>query len=1532
MYVYVSENCRKEAKIFGLEAKIDKIAKQIERLDYHGFTTQVEKFEHPFYVKKQVAYNYRLLVKVVDLDIEGKHHQVAVLFKIFNRSNKGYDDFYYHVERQGNILYNQQNIDGKLHHYIKNISQKKDIKNTKVMNQDDCFGYFLQIKTDLLQLSGLIASDQYYQEDSTWYYGLRPYLSDEELQKVFAMIQDSLERIKSGQLLLSDGNVFFDIETFRLSAFGHKGSDYFRILPQEVLDDKWRWQKLQALSLPIYFNHFQQHILNVLFTQKESFPLIVNTPSNHGKTSLSAILAIHFLSQANWQNHGVLPCLLLCSANHKETIKQQMMHYVSYYHQYINPDLTMSVSELKDLIEACCHDMTSYIYQHGDEAYEQFNFDKVIDFDKFSELWQSSSLPLKNQYSHYPVSLIWYVIYHLIKGKQGVIDINKDLLPYHLSDEDYSLIYQHIYKGWYELLQKEGFWDLQDLVAYANQKNHHRNYASLIIDDAQEYTKLDMMFLLKQCYWHHHKDFINQAPLLFFGSDDGKSYYYQNWHQTLTAHLHEMLDNIKEGAVLQPTVIEYQPDFLNPLRSSINVWRQKLALSQTALLDNTDILKQNQKVYFVDIDNHQMLHALFGKKNIPIIIRKSRQTAEWYLMNDASTGRIFKYTTPSEGDIQFLALEDVAQKYQHSALFGFFDDDLSLLCQEGQINAWDLLQKIHVDDVLKDIQEVLNNTLSDVFIVGKSFEYETWQTLFGDNEQSFIQKATIDDINPNFIYHQQESYAVNKESSQEALFKKAEWLFNHAYYEPCMKTLMSIAHHHNKDYNRYFEFAHSEGQKAFTLYHLWKYKSKTALFSYVNYFKDNLPKDFIGNCYLIQLLSYEGINIPKTQAFNSIFAKYALQYYDADWSEYWHILLDDFMGRLADFHLTEQESNSLVNHLLKLLPKKTPHIHHYLAEYYYQIGDNSQAFDYWRLSKAHQELQEMPMAYYKLVPEYVNDWQEKLLAYIELDDLGATMSTLSTHDLNELQLSYWDKILPYLDDVEELQTVILALLPDIHNPDILQRIYDYCTDEEDVSGEFENRLQRLLTVQACFEGNWQYIKSRIDFYKPADMSEMMDKLSQAFSVQKNNSARQIKGSSGIQRLALPFDKPQNELVDIIYALCLNDQLISYQEDVKHEYHEDIKAVFESIKNIFSKQINNEIRWNVDFPAVRALACLMEKSMEPSDMIALYCSMINFAKHHKEFALMRLWNFTQMADSEEGKFIQESEEYQQMQKQYAEVKPAINKLTVKAETQGVMAPLKTKEEVVKSVLALNDKENKEIQRLKSLAHEHQKQEERKQKERLEQERQAQLEQERQEKLKQERLEQERREQERLEQERQAQIEKERLEQIEKERLEKERQEKLEQERQEQERQAQIEKERQEQERLAQEKLAQEQLEKERQALTQSPEQTPVRAPQTHDTPAQPTYTQRTKVVQMVSVFEFFEWRIFVARLYGRVNVESLVTGERFSVQIDGELVQSDWDYTKEGDSYALAVPLAIHVVGNMVFIDHLEHGVSLTIRI
>lgn len=244
-----------------------------------------------------------------------------------------------------------------------------------------------------------------------------------------------------------------------------------------------------------------------------------------------------------------------------------------------------------------------------------------------------------------------------------------------------------------------------------------------------------------------------------------------------------------------------------------------------------------------------------------------------------------------------------------------------------------------------------------------------------------------------------------------------------------------------------------------------------------------------------------------------------------------------------------------------------------------------------------------------------------------------------------------------------------------------------------------------------------------------------------------------------------------------------------------------------------------------------------------------------------------------------------------------------------------------------MLALTNKENKEIQRVKKQEQDYAKELKRREKEKLEKER---IEKEQAEKAEKERLAKEKAEKERQEQER-----------AEQERLEKERIAKQEAKRAEQER---LEKEKQEKERLLREeaekeRIAQEQAEKERQEqerLQQETERLLVSeqeqdSAETTAPKARPTHER--KAMQAVSSFEFFGWRIFVARLYGRVNVEDLATGERFSVQLHDMIIQSDWQYDQDGERFYLhQTPLIIEIVGNVVFISHVEHGVSLTVRV
>ena len=145
------------------------------------------------------------------------------------------------------------------------------------------------------------------------------------------------------------------------------------------------------------------------------------------------------------------------------------------------------------------------------------------------------------------------------------------------------------------------------------------------------------------------------------------------------------------------------------------------------------------------------------------------------------------------------------------------------------------------------------------------------------------------------------------------------------------------------------------------------------------------------------------------------------------------------------------------------------------------------------------------------------------------------MNMLTNHELNDLQASYWDKILPYLEEEAVLETALLALLPQIHDQSILEKIYQYC--QFDTSENFVVRLQRLTTLQACLQGDWDKVIERLEHYVPVqDAEDMMSKLSQVFTTKKV-----MRGPNHVQKTVLrdKLPKPSDEIIDILYALNLN---------------------------------------------------------------------------------------------------------------------------------------------------------------------------------------------------------------------------------------------------------------------------------------------------------------------------------------------------------------------------------------------------------
>lgn len=577
-------------------------------------------------------------------------------------------------------------------------------------------------------------------------------------------------------------------------------------------------------------------------------------------------------------------------------------------------------------------------------------------------------------------------------------------------------------------------------------------------------------------------------------------------------------------------------------------------------------------------------------------------------------------------------------------------------------------------------------------------------------------------------------------------------------------------------------------------------------------------------------------------------------------------------------------------------------------------------------------------------------------------------------NLNELQAEYWEKILQHLYEEDDLEPILSHLLPSITSEDILERLYQFCKMNPDTEA-FSKRVRRIKTFWASLSNDWFVIEDRLEKCKPNHSIEEFRQITMPqFHNQLHGKSRQkVKSKANYT-----FDE---ELIDMLYALNLSTKIYvpSTQEEWQQYKDSDrVKTTFSLLKNVFSFSKDDDTTWKTGFQSIRALCCLMEKSPDLELPFSLYFQLLHEYGEKDvlyPFFLERLFVVAkriQIYDAENTELLEYTQRFETKFKKHLQ-NFNVDDLVLEPPT------LKQVSEILKSILAISPQENSVLQQLER--------EEAKEKERLEAEQLAKEEQKRLEAERiakeQARLEAERikEEQERLEAERIAQEEQERLEaeriaqeehaRLEAERIAQEEQARIEAERIAQEEQARIEAERiaqEEQARIEAERFAQEQvlIEAEQQRIAQeqarieaeqriAQEQARIEAERIARLNAQTTVQSTTSTTttnisnthlnmnpaplfdstsrKATTEMMMFGLRIFVSRVHKRINIEDVNTGERWSLHLLSQQVQSDWQYQQQQNAYHIpALRINVIVLANDIQIQYLEYGVSTQIQL
>lgn len=1590
MYVYISETCQQEAKLYQIEQKLEELANWVKKGSRPDFFKLFEIFQHPYYVRKSIGYRYRLLAKMIDVPFEEKNYQIVVFFRLFLRGDDEYKTLFCQADKHGDFFYNQQNLYIEIASYVANIANSSyKSSNGPVavrISHSDSLAYFIQAKTNLLQLSQRANNEEYYQEDIGWYYGARPFLTEDDLQTIYQHIQKGLDTLEPQYFDINDTSLEFQTSPLRLNLAHDAPLEAFkRYLPSDTVFDSDSWLAQQRNALPLYLNAFQQTVCDAIFQQNDSFPLLVNAPALHGKTSLLAILTAHYLLQLPGVNQNVLPVLFICQTHEKLPLRLAIANYL-YYQANNNSSIQLDFSTLTRKIEACCMDIQELAESLVANLNANFDQDLFIDRHKFDKLWNKAPFIKNQKLSYIPAELAWFVIQHIIKGKQDILGEGKafgeSLTNYSGSTTElHQLIHDEIWLDWYQPLQEEGYWDLHDLLAFVNrQSDFSQRYASILVDNAEQYSNLAMQVMLRCSEWWERPNLFIQAPIVFIGniyaSIPHKIYHWQNELNTLLYRLYRDQSNDEQ---LQTQRIEYDvADFVTTTSYALQTQRSKTNLIAFDKSLNAETVLMETQLLFIDTNDAALTQALLLNHKIALVVNSNSRDAKNILKNTKMVGDWFYYADVTQIERSCYSLALLPTKQHSLALFGFSHQDFSYFKQDSKEFAFlDFEKRYQLNSILNSLRAAVQQGLKRILILGKTEELPLWQALFGSVlGASTIQTATFEDVNPSY-QQQTEQFLIQKQQALESsdielIFNVALQHYQRFEYPQYFYLLLHICEL-TQDYQDYFDNLMNEQQQQLTFEYLWQHEKVQVILDYQDYFTKSARYNIMG----LQIINDLPLSLSFEQAFVYVTNQYVKQCQQQPYATYWQVVFESILQKLFDETLSINWSG-ILNQLHKLKDAGIDIPLTVFAMSYYQQGNSEKSMKLWQQIESNDSTVLLPKTYYEHCLEKTTDWQEQVLIVIKLKNLGALMNILTNHELNDLQAHYWDKILPYLTEEDELETVLLTLLPQIHAPEVLERIYQYC--QFDASENFLVRLQRLKTLQACLQGDWDTVIERLQHYVPVqDTDDMMSKLSQVFTTKKV-----MRGPNHMQKTVMrdKLPKPSDEIVDVLYALNLNPDIYMPMTVAEFEEYQKIvpfQKIFDLIRQNLSLQSNddfNDVLWSIDFPAVRGLAYLLEKSDDPTDALVFYANITSFSKNKKliTFAMERLYLLLNRAKKfiEGGLDISNFTSTNSEEEATDDLTTLINKLEkhygkllkdIRINDDAINLPtLKTCEELVKSILALTDKEHREIQRIAQEQRQAMKKQEAEAK-RIEEEEQQQAEQ-------------------------RARIEHAlRLKEIEEEQ-------RIQAEQQDQQR---LENERLEREQLQQEIAAQAEVEESKtgqeqniavdveqssscaQALTKSEHldeciahfdksfeevlvlddldtskicvvnedyneaklqdtkqmaEQPNNIKQAIGNPALSQYNTIAKpaIMKATSELQFFHWRVFVSRMLKRVNIEDTNTGERCSVTLEDGVFSSDWPYSQLEEAFTfIAIPLMIIVSKNSVVLSHIEHGIELKIH-
>lgn len=554
LMVFVTENCRKNARDHGLVNELDAFRDRVEQTQS---TSLFDPFPPPYLVKKKLGGRQGRLI--ADLRTV-EDHAVIVFLSIMIRGHHAYDREF----GRDPIAYGQRHFahlvsNDELARYVNDRTHKGPPPEKGHPSEAE-YAFLFNAFSHQVE-SG---AEDLVCETKEWV----ELVTQERVVMQLALVSDTCLNALSAQpglhyapvqkpgwgiwflrspgrlvlLTLCIGQNAAEAESIaRRTAADLDGRDATTILrasrrayPALILADSDLWLDLEREPLGnMALSPEESEVLESVRTSSTAFPLFVNGRAGSGKsTILQYIFAdLLFFHLGNQQQLEMAPPIYL-TANPEllrvaRTFVERLLKTESSFAQLGGQDLAR---EHKPILDQAFREFRTYLLSllAGDEKARHFGEGARVDYARFRRMWVERFGREPKAYRETGPDLSWHVIRSYVKGMGAATYLDPDdyeELPENqitVTQDSFERVFRRVWEGWYQQeLESKALWDDQDLTRYILDCDLAQPvFPAVVCDESQDFTRLELELLLRVNLFSDRKlppNAIRRVPFAFAG-------------------------------------------------------------------------------------------------------------------------------------------------------------------------------------------------------------------------------------------------------------------------------------------------------------------------------------------------------------------------------------------------------------------------------------------------------------------------------------------------------------------------------------------------------------------------------------------------------------------------------------------------------------------------------------------------------------------------------------------------------------------------------------------------------------------------------------------------------------------------------------------------------------------------------------------------------------------------------------------------------------------------------------------------------